>query len=99
MHAIPFTQFLMPDGRRQQTSIDVGDAEFAAYEKVKAAGFRMTVEMLSDYSTVSQCIEDPELGDFDIELCPNGPEVPRRLSAMLLRFDPVLAAKWREEMS
>ena len=99
MNAVPFTQFLMPNGRQEATSIDVDDAEFAAYQMVKALGFRMTVEMLSDYSTVSQTIEDPELGDFDMEICPNGPEVPRRLSAMLLRFDPVLAAKWREEMS
>ncbi len=98
-HRIPFIQFLMPGGLQTAQSTEVGDAEFAAWEKVRDCGLRMTVELLSDWQTVSMCIEDPELGDFDCVLAPNGPEVQVKLSEMLLRFNPAKVPAWREEMA
>jgi hypothetical protein len=93
-HEIPFTQFLLPDGRTRPTSIMVDDAEFEAWKKLTALGFRMTVELLRN-GMVSQCIEDTELGDFDCVVTTNGPDVPAKLSKMLLRFDPSKAEAWR----
>lgn len=98
MKSIPFTRFHLPDGRRSETEIEVTDAEFVQFEKVRAAGFRMTVELLQN-GMVSQCVEDPELGDFDCVVTANGPQVTVELSKMLLRFDPKVAAKWKEVMS
>jgi hypothetical protein len=45
-HAIPFTQFMMPHGRQEATSIEVGDAEFEQWKKIRELGLRMTVELL-----------------------------------------------------
>lgn len=98
MKEIPFTQFLLPDGRQRPTSIAVDDETFSQYEKVAAAGLRMTVELLSN-GMVSQCIEDPELGDFDCVVSSNGPDVPGKLKEMLMRFDPASIPAWKEDMS
>lgn len=98
MPTIPFTRFFPPNGRREPTSMVVDDETFKNWEKVEAAGFRMTVELLGN-GNVSQCIEDPELGDYDIALCLNGPAVPSKLKAMLARFNPDDVPKWRKKMS
>lgn len=97
-HRIPVTQFLLPDGRQIPTSTEVDDAEYAAYLKLASMGFRLTVELLQN-GIVSQCIEDPELGDFDMALSPNDENVPVELSKMLLRFNAYAAENWRKEMS
>lgn len=99
MKTIPFTRFHLPNGRQSQTSIEVDDEMFKQWELVRANGFRMTVEILGT-GAVSQCIEDPELGDFDIELCRNEPGAPWiALKKLLLRFDPKDAAEWKESVS
>jgi hypothetical protein len=92
---IPFIQYLMPDGREKDEAIPMPKAEYDKYLEAKSLGFNMGVELLSDWQTVSMTIEHRELGvDFDIVLCPNGPEVPKKLSEMLLRFDQKKAEKW-----
>ncbi len=96
-HEIPFTQFLRPNGRQVPTSVMVGDAEYAAYQKLASMGFRLTVEQLMN-GIVSQCIEDPELGDFDSVLTQNNEQVKIQLSKMLLRFNCTTAEEWRNNM-
>lgn len=91
---LPFTQFLMPNGRTESVSTSVGPAEFEQWKLIRARGFRLTCEMLSDYCTISMCIEDREKGDFDIVLAPNGPDVPVALSKMLLRYDDAAGARF-----
>lgn len=93
-YPLPFTQFHMPNGRQESVSTSVGEAEFEQWKKIRERGFRLTCEMLSDWTTISVCIEDRELGDFDCVLAPNGPEVPKQISAMLLRYDDKAAAKF-----
>ena len=96
-YEIPFTQYLMPDGRRKDEAIDMPKAEYDKWLEAKALGFNMGVELLSDYQTVSMTIEHRGIEcDYDIVLCPNGPEVPKKLSELLLRFDPVKAKAWIE---
>lgn len=97
-HKIPFVQFLRPNGRQVPTSTMVGDAEYAAYQKLASMGFRLTVEELQN-GIVSQCIEDPELGDFDMALSHNDESVKTELSKMLLRFSEFAAENWRKEMT
>lgn len=96
-HEIPIIQFCLPDGRQKPTSTMVGDAEYEAYQVLASMGFRLTAEVLAN-GIVSQCIEDPDVGDFDMELSPNNEQVPIALSQMLLRFKPELAKQWRKHM-
>lgn len=86
MALIPFTQFLMPDGRKNQVSIDRPDDIAAKAQEIIAAGFRFECEMLSDRNTVSLTITDPDEGDVEIEIVPNGPEVPVAIDNMITRF-------------
>lgn len=86
MADIPFTQFLMPDGRESQVTIDRPDDIAAKAQEIIAAGYRFECEMLSDYTTISLTITDPDEGDVEIEIVPNGPEVPVAIDNMIKRF-------------
>lgn len=97
-HEIPFIQFCLPNGRQKPTSTMVGDAEYEAYQVLASMGFRLTAEVLAN-GIVSQCIEDPAVGDFDMALSPNNEQVPLVLSRMLLRFKPEQAEVWRKQMT
>lgn len=84
--SIPFTQYLMPNGRRAEESIDrPADVE----EKARAvidAGYFFEMELLSDYRTVSFTVADREAGvDLEIELVKNGPEVPAGVDRLVER--------------
>jgi hypothetical protein len=89
--AIPFTQYLLPDGRKRQVKIDVPEAQEKADEIIRA-GLRFECEMLSDYITVSFTITgfDPAAGeemDLAAKLCSNGPHVPEVIAGMIRDFD------------
>ena len=74
--SIPFTQFLMPNGRRQEITVDRPAEVEKMAEAVIASGLRFEAEMLSDYQTVSLTAGDPAEGiDHFMELAPNGPKV------------------------
>lgn len=85
MSDIPFTQYLMPDGRKSPVTIDRPQPISDLAESIIAKGYRFECEMLSDYATISLTISDDD-ADHDIEVCPNGPEVPVRIDAMITRF-------------
>ena len=71
--SIPFTQFLLPDGRQGKITIDRPAEVEKMAEAVIASGLRFEVEMLSDYKTVSLTAGDPvEEIDHFMELAPNG---------------------------
>ena len=86
MADIPFTQFMMPHGRKSEVTIDRPDEIAAKAQRIIAKGLRFECEMLSDYRTVSLSITDPDEGDMDIEVVPNGPEVPAAIDRMIQRF-------------
>lgn len=87
--AIPFTQFLMPDGRRQEITWETDDtALLAKAERILAAGLKFEIEMLSDYSTISATISDPIKGeDVFHKMCANGPAVTEMVPALIMEFD------------
>ncbi len=95
MPNIPFTRFHLPMGRQTPTELEVDQETADAAAKIIAAGFRFTVEILSNGS-VSQCIEDRDVGDYDCVICANGPDVPAKAREMVLRFNPEEAALWRK---
>lgn len=86
MPDIHFTQYLMPDGRAQDVRIDRPDHIAEKAQAITAKGFRFECEMLSDYRTISLTITHPKDGDADIEVVPNGPEVPLAIDRMIERF-------------
>ena len=83
---IQVTQFWRPNGRQTQESAEVSDQVQKQYLDLREAGGRLTAEVLRT-GQVSVCIEHPEVGDFDIEVILNGPEVQKVLEKMLTRFD------------
>lgn len=97
IYAIPFTRFTLPDGRQSEDSMNTEDPEVAAaYERIRAAGYRMTVELLRS-GNVSASIECPE-GDYDCTVHTNGPGLSEAIGIMMKRFDATEAAWWRESM-
>lgn len=75
--SIPFTQYLMPDGRPVQECIDRSAEVEEKARAVMEAGYFFEMELLSDWSTVSFTVADRAAGvDLEIILVQNGPEVP-----------------------
>jgi hypothetical protein len=88
MGRIDFTQYLMPDGRKTLIHIDVPDDVYEKAQKILAANLVFEIEMLSDYRTISMTIADKkEEVDVAHKLCPNGPEVLKKVNEMILEFD------------
>lgn len=92
MKAIPFAQFLMPNGKRRDETISLEDDCFERYQQIVSCGCRLTAEILGT-GQVSFCIEHPE-GDFDCVISTNGPEVPVAISAMLRNFNTKRFDEW-----
>lgn len=84
---IPFTQFLMPDGRRSAVHIERPAPIEEKAQAIIAAGYRFECEMLTDFLTISLTIADPEHGeDLAIQLCANGPAVPAAVDRLIETF-------------
>jgi len=83
---IPFTQFLRPDGRQRPTVIGRPAPIAALATAVVAAGGRFEIEELMD-GTVSMTVEHRDYEARDetvaIKLCPNGPQVPETVDALV----------------
>lgn len=71
---VEFTQYLMPDGRKQIIHIDLDEEYEILAEKIIADGNVFEIEVLTT-GQISMTISDDE-GDLFIEVCDNGPEVP-----------------------
>lgn len=85
MPSIPFTQFILPNGKRRSTSIEVSDDAAAKALQLIERGLVFECEILSTGS-VSVTITDPEEGDLDIRIVANGPGVREAIEAMVLGF-------------
>lgn len=80
--SIPFTQFMMPDGRQVPVSIQM---PVATEEKAKVllnAGFRFEIEMLST-GEISMEVVDHEDEPIAAEICRNGPQVLTAIAKMV----------------
>ena len=96
---IQFTQYMMPDGHKEEMVIDRPPEIEEQAEQLKAldppAIFEM--EMLRDYRTISLTIERDslgELGDTEVlasEMVPNGPEIPEAVDRLVIAaYDAVI---------
>jgi hypothetical protein len=87
---IQFTQFIRPNGRPVEVSVMRPDHIGELAERLIQRGYGFECEQLST-SEVSLTIVD-EHGDQDIEIVPNGAEVPLAVDRMIERFAKRIAA-------
>ena len=83
---IPFTQFLMPDGRQRSVKIDRPDDIGDKAKQLVASGCRLEIEMLQT-GEISMTVErDGDDGEIDLlaqEVCTNGPPVPLAVDKLI----------------
>jgi len=89
--AIPFTQYLLPDGRTRLMYIERSPDIAAKAQEIIDAGFCFECELLPgpgtfDEATVSLTITG-EYRDHIIHLVENGPKVPETVDQMIKEFD------------
>jgi hypothetical protein len=84
MPDIPFTQYLRPDGRKVEVSIDRPDDIYGLAKSIIERGYRFECEHLST-GHASLTIAG-NYDDEDIEVVANGPKVPIAIDRMIKRF-------------
>jgi hypothetical protein len=87
--AIPFTQFLRPNGAQRAAWIERPEPVALAGMRILQAGFRFECEVLGS-GLISLTISDAE-GDYACEVVTNTEEVPAAVDRLILEFDPATA--------
>ena len=101
--AIPFAQYLRPDGRTRPMTIERPTHILALATAVIAAGGRFEIEELTT-GDVSMTVEHPDFERWDesvavaICLCPNGPAVPETVDALVRDAYAVLVGALSSEL-
>lgn len=85
MQTIPFTQYIRPHGRAVPVSIEVADDIAAKAQTIMSRGLCFECEVLNT-GEVSLTITDPEEGDLDIRVLPNGPGIREGVEALIRDF-------------
>ena len=80
--SITFTQFMRPNGRRVETSIDRPEEIEQMADALKAKGLRFEVEVLTT-GHVSMAIEDKE-ETIAMRVVPNGPETLKAVDELVI---------------
>ena len=73
--AIPFTQFLRPDGRKTSVSIDMPEEIELMATALIESGYKFEIEELSTGMVHMDCSTYGAEGPVALELCQNGPPV------------------------
>lgn len=77
--SIPFTQYMMPNGRRVQVLCDSDSDTEKAAKVLVDAGCHFDIEMLMNGVISMTCEKEDDSGETVVlghELCSNGPDVP-----------------------
>lgn len=86
--AIPFTQYMRPDGHRVPQFIDLDATTEEKSANLIAQGFRFEIEVLTTGEVSMTIVHDDYGCDVAIRVCPNGPQVPAKVAEMINGFDP-----------
>lgn len=78
---IPFTQFLMPNGRQVSVTIERPDSLAPLVSELLERKVRFEIEMLSTGLISMEAMRDEE--SLAAEICPNGPEVLLAVDRMI----------------
>lgn len=84
-YQIPFTQYVLPHGRKKPVSVAVDLPTYERSKEIIASGLAFECEVLGN-GTVSLTITDPEHGDLDIRLAKNGPDVLGAVKSLVMEF-------------
>lgn len=100
---IPVTQYLMPDGRKRETSIDgMPDSLAPILREIAKAGLHLEAEVLSTGMVSFTLAYHKQDTDYDIEICANGPGengTKASLIRLIKRFDRKQFMKWAKEQN
>lgn len=93
--SIPFTQYLLPDGRRTQVLIDMPEDVEEIARRFIASGGKYECEILTtgDVSITAVKRINGEEGDVAIAVCPNGPEVPAKVDEVVRESEQFIEAE------
>jgi hypothetical protein len=83
---IPFTQYVLPHGRKREETIERPAEIEALADKFIAAGGRYECEILTTGEvsfTAVFCDDDGDEQDVEIEICANGPAVCDAVDALV----------------
>ena len=83
---VPFTQYMLPDGRRRSAWIDRPAEIKALADRFIAAGGSYEFEMLTtgEVSFTAVIGRDPWFGTpVAVEICTNGPDVPAKVDRLV----------------
>lgn len=83
---IPFTQFMLPDGRRKPITIERPEPIVRKALELISKGYEFHIETLTT-GEIHMTISDGE-DDVACELCQNGPDVPVHVDKMITEFQP-----------
>lgn len=86
---IPFTQFMRPNGRAVEVSIERPAGIAAKAEALIAKGYHFECEVLTTCE-ISLTIANDD-GDLDIEVVSNGPDVPLGVDRLIERNSAAFA--------
>ena len=92
---IPFTQYVLPHGRRRDEVIERPAEIEALAQKFIDAGGRYECEVLTTGEvsfTAVLCDDDGDERDIEIEICANGPAVRDAVDALVLKSVTHIAA-------
>jgi len=94
---IPFTEYVLPHGRRQMGGFQRPDEVADKASAIRKAGYRFEAEVLStghvSLTIVGCCPRVSEESDVAIEIAMNGPEVTKAVDRMILGFEIPEAGK------
>jgi hypothetical protein len=106
--AIPFTQYLLPNGRRERVTIDRPPEIEALAQKALDAGVRFEAEILTTGQVSFEALlpeggEDGEPLTLAMEIVANGPAVPRAIDDLVTQAaTSILSGKvvprWKEKL-
>lgn len=85
MITVPFTQYIMPDGRVRTVSIEVSGDLSTKVKDILDAGLTFECEVLTT-GQVSMTITSHLYGDLDIRVVPNGPGVREAVESLINGF-------------
>lgn len=90
---VPFTQYILPNGRREQMMFETDEAHATKAAIIREHGFEFEIEVLGD-GAVSATIAD-HLNEEDVEICiaSNGPPIAREIEKMIDRFHAVMGER------
>jgi hypothetical protein len=81
MSEIPFTQYILPHGRRTSVSIDRPDEISSLAERFIESGGRYEAEVLTTgHVSLTACLDDDDIG---IEVVNNGPGVAEAVDRLV----------------